>query len=182
MTVSCQAEACTNSRPYISQDSHDPAGEMPLTSGHFLTGRPMESYPEAPEEPDLTLQNRWELCKAMVQEFWEFWQKQYLQTLQKSQKWHKELPNIKVGELVMVLEESTLQTHWKTGKVTAVFPGEDGLVRTAEVLVPTAILPSQQGAPTRRLDPKNIAIRRSTFRRPITKLAPLIAASPLVLS
>ena len=139
----------------------------------------MEAYPEAPEPPDLTLSNR---CKAMVQQFWELWSKQYLQSLQKSQKWHKELPNVKVGDLVMVLEESTLLTHWKTGKVTAVHPGEDGLVRAAEVLVPTAIFPSYHGRSSRRLDPKDMTVRSSTFKRPITKLAPLIAASPLELS
>ena len=58
-TVFCQAEACLNSRPYLSQDSHSPAGEMPLTPGHFLTGRPLGVYPESPEPPDLTLNNRW---------------------------------------------------------------------------------------------------------------------------
>ena len=111
ITITCQAEACLNSRPYVSQDSHDPAGEMPLTRGHFLIGRPMEAYPEAPEPPDTTLTNRWELCKAMSQQFWEIWQKQYLQSLQKSNKWHKTQPNVKVGDLVMVLEESKVQTH-----------------------------------------------------------------------
>ena len=168
-TITCQAEACLNSRPYISQDSHDPAGEMPLTRAHFLIGRPMEAYPEAPEPPDLSLSDRWELCKAMTQQFWEIWQKQYLQSLQKSKKWHQDQPNVRVGDLVMVLEESTLQTHWKTGKVIAVFPGEDGLVRTAEVLVPTAILPSSSG---RKVTPGDIGIRKSIFRRPITNWLP----------
>ena len=174
-TITCQAEACLNSRPYVSQDSHDPAGEMPLTRGHFLIGRPMESYPEAPEPPDLTLSNRWELCKAMAQQFWEIWQKQYLQSLQKSSKWHKPHPNIKVGDLVMVMEESKLQTHWKTGKVQAVFPGEDGLVRAAEVLVPTASISEKL---QRRITEKDVKIRRCLYRRPITKLAPLLSAQP----
>ena len=64
-TVACQVEACFNSRPYLAQDSHDPEGEMPLTSGHFLIGRPMQAYPEEPPEPDLTLQNRWELASHL---------------------------------------------------------------------------------------------------------------------
>ena len=82
-TVFCQAESCLNSRPYLPQDSHSPAGEMPLTPGHFLTGRPLRAYPEETEEADLTLTNRWRLCKSMVQNFWEIWQKTYLQQLQK---------------------------------------------------------------------------------------------------
>ena len=175
-TVCCQAEACINSRPYISQDSHDPAGEMPLTPSHFLTGRPMGVYPELPEDPDLTLHNRWSLCKAMVQRFWELWQKQYLQTLQRSQKWHKTTPNVAAGDLVMVLDETKLQTTWRMGKVISVSPGSDGLVRTAEVTVKISERP---GYPrTKPLNPKDIIISSSTLKRTITKLAPLLSASP----
>ena len=177
-TVCCQAEACINSRPYTSQDSQDPAGEMPLTPSHFLTGRPMGAYPELPEDPDLTLTNRWSLCKAMVQRFWELWQLQYLQALQKSQKWHKTTPNFKPGDLVMVLEETSLQTTWKMGKVVSVSPGADGLVRAATVTVKTAERP---GYPRNKpLDPKDISISTSTLKRPITKLSPLMTASPLL--
>ena len=170
-TVFCQAEACLNSRPYLPQDSHNPAGEMPLTPGHFLTGRPLRAYPENPEVPELTLINRWSLCKHMVQYFWEIWQKTYLQSLQKCQKWHKSQPNIKVDDLVMVLEESTLLNTWKMGKVTHVFPGADGLVRTATVTVKTAELPP----PSKHR--QDIVIRTSHYKRQITKLAPLLSSS-----
>ena len=177
VTVCCQVEGCLNSRPYLAVDSHDPAGEMPLTSGHFLTGRPMEPLPEEPEEPNLTLTNRWKLCKAMVQEFWDLWQKQYFQTLQRHQKWHKTLPNIKVGDIVMILEESKLQNRWKTGIVEAVYPGEDGLVRTADVRMPSAKIKTRAAA--KRPDPRNVTVRQGVYRRAVTKLAPLISVSPL---
>ena len=174
-TVFCQAEACLNSGPYLPQDSHSPAGEMPLTPGHFLTGRPLRAYPEYPEEPDLTLTNRWNLCRNMVQYFWDIWQKSYLQHLQKSQKWHHTKPNIKQHDLVMVLEESPLLNTWKLGKVTAVFPGADGLVRTATVEVKTAEVPPP--SKNRPINPKDIRIKTSHFKRPITKLAPLLSYS-----
>ena len=41
----------------------------------------------------------------------------------------------------MVLDESKLQTHWKMAKVTATFPGEDGLIRAAEVTTKTVEFP-----------------------------------------
>ena len=180
-TVCCQAEACINSRPYLAQDSHDPAGDMPLTSGHLLTGRAMGTYPELPEDPDLTLYDRWELCKALVQKFWDLWQKQCLQAMQKSQKWHQDKPNVKVGDLVMMLEETDLQKYWKIAKVTAVSPGTDGLVRTATVLVKTASVPEYLSKNPRPLDLKAIKIKTSILQRPITKLAPLLSASPISL-
>ena len=129
-------------------------------------------------DPDMTLQNRWELCKSLVQSFWDNWSRDYLRTLQASKKWHKQCPNIKPGDLVMVLEESPLQTHWKTAKVTSTFPGQDGLVRAAEVMVKTTVFPDYYGKTNRKLDPRDLKVKTSTYRRPVTKLAPLIAASP----
>ena len=78
----------------------------------------------------------------------------------------------------MVLEDTKLQMKWLTGRILKVFPGEDGLVRTAEVLVTTA--PEREpGDSTIKRQPKDIKIKRSIYRRPVTKLAPLISASPL---
>ena len=79
----------------------------------------------------------------------------------------------------MVLEESTLQTHWKTGKVTATFPGKDGLVRAVEVTVKTAVFPDYHNKTSRKLNPKDLTVKTSMYRRPVVKLAPLLAVSPL---
>ena len=178
-TIACQIEGHLNSRPYLAQDSHDPEGEMPLTRGHFLIGRPLESYPEEPQEPDLSLTKRWDLCKSIVQKFWNMWSSQYLQSLQKATKWHAETPNLKAGDLVMLLEDSELQSHWRMARVTQTFPGKDGLTRTAEVTVKTPVFPEYYAKTKRQLDLKDLKVKSSTFRRPIHKLAPLMAASPL---
>ena len=46
-TVLCQIEACLNSRPIAELvDSNDDDGIAPLTPGHFLIGRPLESLPD----------------------------------------------------------------------------------------------------------------------------------------
>ena len=180
-TISCQVEAHLNSRPYLAQDSQDPDGEMPLTRGHFLIGRPLESYREEPQEPDLSLTKRWDLCKAIVQKFWDMWSHQYLQSLQKSTKWHKETPNIKEGDLVMLLDDSELQTHWRTARVIHTFPGKDGLVRAAEVVIKTPVFPDYFQKTNRQLNLKDLKIKTSTLRRPINKLAPLMAVSPIEL-
>ena len=177
-TVTCQISSCLNSRPYLSQDCHDSDGEMPLTPGHFLTGRPMQAYPEAPEDADLTLTDRWKLCQALVQSFWDQWSKSYLSSLQKRHKWLKPSPNVRVGDLVMMLDEaSSLITTWKMGKVLAVYPGKDGLVRAADVEVSTTIFPPYYYSTMRKLDLKDVTSRKSVFRRPVVKLAPLMSHS-----
>ena len=60
-TTTCCIEACLNSRPYLAQASHDSEGETPLTPGHFLMGRPVMAYPEAPSDPAMSLRSRWKL-------------------------------------------------------------------------------------------------------------------------
>ena len=177
-TVTCQISACLNSRPYLSQDCHDSEGEMPLTPGHFMIGRPMQAYPEAPEDPDLTLTHRWKLCQALVQTFWDQWSKSYLSSLQIRSKWRKPLPNVEVGDLVMMLDEShPLITEWKMGKITATYPGTDGLVRAADVQVSTTTFPPYYHTTLRKLDLKDLKTRKTIFRRPVVKLAPLMTFS-----
>ena len=52
-TITCQVEACLNSRPLLAITSHDIDGVSTLTSGHFLIGRPLTAYPETyiPQDP-----------------------------------------------------------------------------------------------------------------------------------
>ena len=177
-TITCCIEACLNSRPYLAQGSHDAEGEVPLTPGHFLIGRPLMAYPEQAADSSSKLKSRWELCKALVQEFWNTWSTDYLRSLQKIHKWHKPLPNVKVGDLVMVLEATDLLTEWKMGKVIETFPGEDGLVRSAKVVVEHIVYPEYHNKGKKLLDPKDLKTRRSHYTRPVTKLAPLMAVSP----
>ena len=42
-------------------------------------------------------------------------------------------PNLKVGDLVMVVDHNTPRYNWSVGMVEAVIPGGDDLVRTAKV-------------------------------------------------
>ena len=51
-TVSCQVEACLNSRPILATTSHDSDGIFTLTAGHFLILKPPAAYPEDPRLPE----------------------------------------------------------------------------------------------------------------------------------
>ena len=183
VTITHQISACLNSRPYLAIDCQEPGGELPLTPGHFLIGRPLRTYPEEPEAVDLSLTNRWRLCKALVQEFWNSWSKSYLSSLQKRNKWIKPTPNLSVGDLVMMLDESTpssnpLQkriTSWKLGRITTIHPGSDKLVRAAEVEVAQATFPAYYYNTNRKLDPKDIQVKKTIYNRPIVKLAKVMS-------
>ena len=77
----------------------------------------------------------------------------------------------------MLLDETPLKTYWRIGKVTATFPGKDGLVRTVDVAVQTVVYPDYYHKGRKILDPKDLSSRRSIMRRPITKIAPLMTVS-----
>ena len=78
----------------------------------------------------------------------------------------------------MMLEETPLITHWKMGKVTTTYPGSDGLVRAADVEVSTTIFPNYYKTTLKKLDPKDLKVKKTIYRRPIVKLAPLMSITP----
>ena len=81
MTITCQVEACLNSRPLGIQHCHNSEGIEPLTPGHFLTGSKLVMYPETTTSTQMSLMKRWTLCQQIVQEFWTRWSTEHLQQL-----------------------------------------------------------------------------------------------------
>ena len=148
-TVTCQVEACLNSRPILATTSHNQDGICTLTSGHFLIMQPPTAYPTDPALPDEPrLCKKWQLCQALVQHFWDRWHREYLQTLQSRTKWRHPQPNLQKGDIVILKEKKVFACHWPLARIIETYPGRDGLVRVAMVKTAT-----------------------STFKRPVTKLA-----------
>ncbi|XP_078049783.1 uncharacterized protein LOC144476560 [Augochlora pura] len=62
------------------------------------------------------------------------WQREYLQELHTRHKWHLGDANaFQEGMLVYVRDEQTAPLQWKLGRIIAVHPGDDGIVRVATV-------------------------------------------------
>ena len=59
--------------------------------------------------------------------------KEYLPMLQERQKWIRERRNLKVNDLVLVVDKTIPRGRWLLGRCMKVFPGRDGRVRTAEI-------------------------------------------------
>ncbi|GAB0089341.1 hypothetical protein DMENIID0001_038640 [Sergentomyia squamirostris] len=149
-TVLCQIEAVLNSRPLVrlTEDAED---FHALTPGHFLLGMPPTQLPD-PALTHLALNrlNRWQLLQRIQQDFAISWKRQYLSTLQSRSKWDKKLKNIKVGDLVLLVEDSGFGVKWPLGVVKEVCRGKDNLVRVASVKT-----------------------EKGEYKRPITKIVPL---------
>ena len=59
--------------------------------------------------------------------------KEYLPTLIERKKWEKTVRPIRVGDVVMIMDENSRRGDWLIGSVTKVLPGSDGVVRAATV-------------------------------------------------
>ena len=150
-TVLTKIEAILNSRPLCAFSS-DPTEIDVLTPGHFLTGGPIVSLPEVPYiDSPFCPRSRWQMLQKITQSFWRVWQRDYLHTLQQRSKWFQCKPNIKVNDVVVVVEPNLPPLQWKLATVEQIYPGHDGVVRV--VTIRTA--------------------NGHTFRRPVVKICPL---------
>ncbi|XP_055585277.1 uncharacterized protein LOC129738116 [Uranotaenia lowii] len=139
-TLLVQVEACLNSRP-LTHLSDDPLDFAPLTAGHFLTGESLQALPEEDlTEIPINRLDRWQLIQRKFQDLWRRWHKEYISQMQaKSKHWIPET-KIVVGRLVLIADENQPPMRWRLGRITAVFPGKDGVTRVAELKTATGML------------------------------------------
>ena len=134
-TLIARVESCLNSRP-LTPLSGEIDDLRALTPWHLLTGFPPTSLPEPGIDPTENLDHvsHWRLVRGLRNQFWMRWSREYLLSLQQRQKWQQPQPNFKVGDLVLVLDNSLLQQgRWPLGRITAVHAGADELVRVASI-------------------------------------------------
>ena len=151
MTAFSGAEEILNSRPITYQTSNS-ADDLPLTPNHFLTGRNSLEFPyEALDETTFSMRVRWRRVQELNRHFWTRWVREWLPALAQRRKWAIKRENLKVGDLVLVLEdEHARRGRWPLARVLETYPGKDGLTRSVK-----------------------IQMKGRTFIRPIVKLYPL---------
>ena len=172
-TVIIQVEACLNSRPLGAMASHPLDGICPLTPGHFLIGRALKAYPVEKVDFNRTPLQRWVHCQKMIQSFWKRWSQEYLQQLQKAVKWHKKETNFQVGDIVLLTDGNVFLQQWSTARILKTYPGADGAVRAVDVKVVKSYVPEKYDPKIKLAD--QIIIKTAVYRRPIHKLAMLLA-------
>ena len=71
-------------------------------------------------------------------DFAKDWKAHYLPKIENQPKWEAPWRNIKVGDLVVIVDNNEPRNSWKTGVVVAVHQGSDGLVRKISIMIGTA--------------------------------------------
>ena len=133
-TLAIQVKRATNSRPLTPLSGSLDDQEI-LTPGHFLTGSSLLSIPE-PIDVDSPLQHlqHWQLVQALYHHFCTRWSREYLHSLQQRTKWTLPRTNLRKDDFILILDTSLLHgDRWIMVRVTAVYPGPDGLVRVATI-------------------------------------------------
>ena len=132
-TLLTEAEYIVNSRPltHISDDINDMEA---LTPNHILLGlhRNWASI-DGTNADDITSRRMWKQVQALRAKFWTRWTKEYLPCLTKRACWRKNVPNVVLGDLVLVQDEELKRKKWPLARVTKILPGKDDVVRVVEV-------------------------------------------------
>ncbi len=132
-TVFAEVVTILNSRP-LCPSSEDPKDLEPLTPNRLLLQRRSLAIPPSIfRQDDLHSRKQWRRAQFLANCFWYRWTQEYLPMLQERQKWVRKRRNLKVNDLVLVVDKNTPRGRWLLGRCIKVFPGRDGRVRTAEV-------------------------------------------------
>ncbi|XP_014206026.1 uncharacterized protein LOC106637667 [Copidosoma floridanum] len=109
-TVLVGIEMILNSRP-LKPLSGDTGDLDILTPGHFFVSGPLNSIvlPGPPAE-SLDALFHWKLVRGVHAHFWSRWSQEYLNTLQQRSKWTTPRRNFIVGDVVVLLDATLLQS------------------------------------------------------------------------
>ena len=132
-TFCVAAESIVNSRPLlpVPTDCRDVEALSPSSfiCPGVVASSPLDVLPPAPERQLPHLSSHWLKVRATVDAFWKRWQREYLSQLQSRKKWACKGRNLRVGDVVLVVDKQTARSVWPLGLVLEVVEGEDGVVR-----------------------------------------------------
>jgi hypothetical protein len=100
----------------------------------LLLGRANPSIPpDVFSSADFSCRKRWQVDHAIADQFWRHWMTEYMPSLTESRKWIKEERNLRVRDIVLVIDDKTPRGLWPLEIVMEVFAGPEGVVRYARV-------------------------------------------------
>ncbi|UYV66688.1 EPM2AIP1 [Cordylochernes scorpioides] len=117
-TFLTQIEATLNQRP-LTPLSEDPNDLEALTPAHFLSGPSTSNLPEIDNQQanlSINLSARWKHIQELKKYSFCVGKKEYVINLQKRGKWKSAKPNVKIGDLVLIMEQSISSSSWILGK------------------------------------------------------------------
>ncbi|UYV74109.1 hypothetical protein LAZ67_11002136, partial [Cordylochernes scorpioides] len=131
-TVMCDVESLMNTRPltYLTEESEDLA---PLTPSLFLHEVREVGVPDLDLIDNQTLSRKYQYIKRVREDLRERFRIEYFGLLRQETRRLKTTIPFKVGDMVLIGQESLKRLHWPLARIIQLYPGKDGLVRVAKV-------------------------------------------------
>ena len=131
LSFMCEAEKILNDRPLtrMGSDARDPT---PLTPNHLLL---MKRNDCTSNTESNHVRKRWQTVQKIANAFYQRFLSEYIPQLQVRSKWTMQKENLKINDVVLVIDEDSPRGKWPLGLVTAVELSSDGFVRAATVRV-----------------------------------------------
>ncbi|XP_051175680.1 uncharacterized protein LOC127290904 [Leptopilina boulardi] len=131
-TLFTEVEHSVNSRPLVDV-SLDPRDEKALTPNHFLIGASTGNLTYQHEHQIKCPKKQWEMAQYFGDYFWKRWLREYLPSLLPRKKWVVESEPLKIGDVVLIVDNQVPRNVWLKEIIERLFPGQDDRVRVVEV-------------------------------------------------
>ena len=136
LTVMAEAESIVNSRPLVPIIFQP--GEELLTPNHLLLLRGNANLPPGLlEKKECYPRHRWRQAQFLANQFWQRFKREFLPHIIHRQKWFNKQRNLRINDVVLIADDSAPRSRWALERITSVYPGSNGTVRT--VLVKTGV-------------------------------------------
>ena len=146
-TVLLEVANLVNQRP-IGRPTNDPDDGTYLCPNDLLLGRASSHVPQGPFLKTKNPRHRVEFLQQILDSFWKRWTRDVFPCLVSRKKWDVQRRDVKVNDIVMLVDSNAVRGNWTIGRIIEVHPGKDGKVRNVTVK-------TQNG----------------NYRRPITKIS-----------
>lgn len=140
-TLFCEVESIINARP-ITVTSSDAKDPEPLSPSMLLTSKTKVVLPPPGvfQRNEVYMRKRWRRVQYLANLFWSRWKREYLSNLQSHPKWTREQPNLDVGDIVLIKDDTAPRNVWHMGRIVKTEPDSKGLVRSVVVKTSTTEL------------------------------------------
>ena len=84
---------------------------------------------------DLYAAKRWKRVQYLAGLFWTRWRKEFLSQYHNRRKWDRVRDNLKVDDIVLVVDDLVHRSFWKMARVTDAKSSDDGLARSVSLIL-----------------------------------------------
>jgi hypothetical protein len=98
-----------------------------------VVGSTIHVIPPFLPEDGVDIKQAWQKNRILVDNYWRRWSKEYVLMLQERKKWKTSTPDLKVGQMVLLVSYDQPRDQWRLGVVDDLGAESDGCVRQVKV-------------------------------------------------